>query len=197
MQIRHAIWLSEFLRYTARHLVMESPSQITVDITLQPGDLYDPFAYSWQNTIRWVSALFVCYLIYETRSLWASAQSDSDTASALLALSVLMGFVILLLFLFPYLRVRSIFKSSPAARKSRHLSFSVEGIHLESEDARGDYKWTLFNRTVETPRVFMFLQTRYAATYVPKRCFSKPEDIVILRQLIRDNFRGKLRLRRD
>jgi hypothetical protein len=89
------------------------------------------------------------------------------------------------------------FRKSPALRRSRRLTFSAEGIQFEAEDARGEYKWSLFMRIIETKKVFMLQQTTHAATYIPKRCFHSPSDVELLRQLIRENFKGKWTLRRD
>jgi hypothetical protein len=108
-----------------------------------------------------------------------------------------MGSVAFALFLLPYLRVRTMFRKSPALRRPRRLVFGPEGIRFEAEDARGEYKWSLFMRIIETKKVFMLLQTTRAATYIPKRCFHSPSDVELLRQLIRDNFKGKWTLRRD
>jgi hypothetical protein len=89
------------------------------------------------------------------------------------------------------------FHKYPALRRSRRVSFSAEGMHVESEDARGDYKWSLFYQIVETPKTFLFMQTTRGGVYIPKRCLSASDDIVTLRRLIRDNFTGKRRLRTD
>ena len=170
--------------------------ELTIDITLQPKDVYHPFIVSWPNLVRWVSALFACYLIYTTNPVWP-AGSQPEAVSTLLERPLFCAFVILVLFSWPYLRARSMFHKFPALRRSRRVSFSAEGMHLESEDAQGDYKWSLFYQIVETPKAFMLMQTSRGAIYIPKRCLSKSDDIVTLRRLIRDNFTGKRRLRSD
>ena len=89
-------------------------------------------------------------------------------------------FALIILFFLPWVRVQWMFRRLPAIEQSRSLSFSSEGLHLESEAARGDYKWWFFHRIVETPKVFMFIVGR-GGTYVPKRCLSTPGEIEILR----------------
>jgi YcxB-like protein len=128
--------------------------------------------------------------------MW-SAGSQPKSEFALVELPLFYAFVFLAIFSWPYFRVRSMFHEFPALLRSRRVSFRVDGIHIESEDAQGDYKWSLFYQIVETPKTFLIMQTNRAATYVPKRCLSKSDDVVILRRLIRDNFKGKLRLRND
>jgi hypothetical protein len=179
---------------------MPESVDLTVQVNLRPQDVYDPvrdlFLCSWDNIIRWAFVFFACYLIYETHPIWSSAESRSEAQSALVVVALLFTLVFLALFLFPYLRVRSIFRELPALQKPRSISFSTEGIHIDSEDARGDYKWSLFRNVVETPRVFLFMQTTRStgALYVPKRCLSGSDGVVRLRRLIRGNFAGKARL---
>ena len=163
---------------------------MTVEVRLQPTDVYGPFLWSRQNLIRWVFALFACSLAYDTRRFWTAS------ISTLLAVLLLFAFVLFVSFFLPWLSAQSLFRKYPAFRKARRMSFSSDGMHLESEDARGDYKWSVFSRIVETPKTFLLMQTARAATYVPKRCL-KAEDIPILRRVIRQNFTGKLTLRGD
>jgi hypothetical protein len=167
---------------------------LSVDVTLQPKDVYLPFLISRANVVRWVLALFACYLIYTTRSGW-SIESQPETASGLLQPTLLCAFVFIAIFSWQYLRVRSLFQKYPSMGRTRRVSFSADGMHFESEDARGDYKWSLFYQILETPKTFLFMQTTRGAVYIPKRCLSRPDDVAVLRRLIRNNFTGKLSLR--
>lgn len=175
--------------------------ELTIQINLRPQDIYDPvrdlLQYSWWNCFRWAFLLFATYLVYETYPLWSTV--DSETKPALFVLALFFLSILLTLFLFPYLRVRSTFRESPVLRNTRTLSFNAEGIRVESEDGRGNYKWSLFPQIFETPRVFIFAQSSHSAggMYVPKRCFSAQDDIARLRGLIRANCTGKARLRPD
>ena len=173
---------------------MKTYPRLTVQYILQPADVYDPFIYSWRNVIRWVIVVFACLLVYDIGPSWSSAHLGVGIRPAVLA-TLLIGFLLFILFFLPWLRVQSMFRKYPAMRRLRALSFSSDGLHIESEDTRADYKWSLFHRIVETPKVFLFIVTPRGATYLPKRCLSTPDEIEILRQLIRENFRGKKRLR--
>jgi len=176
---------------------MDKKPELIVDITLDPSDVYHPFLWSWQNLARWVLALTACLILYEASPLWPPEVSPPEKRTELFLLYLLMGSVAFALFLLPYLRVRRMFRQSSALRRPRRLIVGPEGIQFESEDARGDYKWSLFMRIVETKKVFVLFQTTHAATFVPKRCFHTPSEVDFLRQLIRDNFKGKWILRRD
>jgi YcxB-like protein len=150
---------------------MEERPELIVDVTLEPRDVRRPFLGSWESLVRWVVALTACLILYAASPLWPPDVSPSDRRTELFLLYVLLGAVSLALFLFPYLRVRTMFRESPALSRSRRLTFNAEGIQFDADDARGHYKWSLFMRIVETKKVFMLLQTTHAATYIPKRCF--------------------------
>jgi hypothetical protein len=175
---------------------MDTRPQLTAQIVLRPSDVYDPFLYSWRNVIRWTIVLFACLLIYDASPSWLSAHSGTQIKPVLLN-PLLIAFVLFITFFVPWLRLQWMFRTYPTMRGLRSYSFSSEGMHIESEEARGDYKWSLFTRIVETPKSFVFVITSRGATYVPKRCLAGQGEIEILRHLIRENFKGKKTLRRD
>ena len=96
-----------------------------------------------------------------------------------------------------WLRIKSTFRNYATAGRLRTISFRSEGLHLESEDLSADYKWSLFHRIVETHRAFHFIVGPRSATVLPKRSLSNSGEMQMLRQLIRENFKGKKRLRPD
>jgi hypothetical protein len=176
---------------------MDSKNELIVDVKLEPGDVYHPFLWSRQNVIRWVLLIASCVILYEISPSWPLDFPFPERNNGLLLLYLLVAAVLLASFLVPYLRVKATFRNSPAIQRSRRLTFGTEGVQFESEDARGEYKWSLFMRIIETRKLFLLLQTANAATYIPKRCFRSAGDVDFLRQLIRDNFKGKWTLRRD
>jgi len=178
---------------------MATSDEVTVQIELRPEDIYDPFRYSWGNVSRLVLALLLGYIVYTTRDTWASDGSKLAPAAGILTLLVSLGLVLLTVFLYPYLRVRSLFHDTPTFRKPRNLSFNAEGIRLNSEDAQGNYNWSVFRNILETRKAFVFAQTTRSTSgvFVPKRCLSGPEDIAAIRRLVRANYSGKARLRSD
>ena len=171
---------------------------MAIEVSLQPQDIYQPFLFSWQNLARWVLSLFAAYLVYDTRATWSSALANPDRGAGVLVL-LLAGIALFLAWLvYPYFRVWSMFRSSPRLRTPRRIRFSAEGIRIDSEHGRGEYKWSIFQKIVESRRTFFFMQTsHYAGSfYVPKRCLSKSATND-LRRVIRDNFQGESKLRID
>jgi hypothetical protein len=105
--------------------------------------------------------------------------------------------ILLALLVFPSLRVRAIFRGTPGFARPRRVTFRPDIILIEAADSKSECKWTLFSGVFETPSVFVFSQGKVGGTYIPKRCFASQQDIAFLRQLIRENFKGKATLRRD
>ena len=177
---------------------MDPGPEVIVEVNLKPNDIYTPFRWQRDNVIRWVVAALLCLIF---RDLYASSaetlQSFPGGGSILAVIVVLLIFILLAILLFPYLRVRALFrKPSPLAEATR-ISFRPDKIIFQSENATSECKWTIFNSVYETRKIFVFSQGKVGGTYVPKRCFSSREDVALLRTLIRENVKGKRTLRRD
>jgi hypothetical protein len=170
--------------------VIETHSILTVQYTLRATDVYDPFQYSWRTVIRWAVVVFVVLLLYDVGPDWFSAQLGAAVQPALV-IAVLVSVALFILFLLPWLRIKSTFRNYATAGRLRTISFRSEGLHLESEDLSADYKWSLFHRIVETHRAFHFIVGPRSATVLPKRSLSNSGEMQMLRQLIRENFKGK------
>jgi hypothetical protein len=170
--------------------------EITVDVALEPSDVYHPLQWSLQNLARWVSVATAGLILSGVSPLWPPEPAASERKTEIFLLYLLLGLVSVAVFLLPYLGVRRTFQKAAALRHPRHYIFNAAGIRTESEDARADYKWSLFTRIRETKSVFLLYQAPQVATYIPKRCFHAQADIEVLRQLIRDNYKGKWTVRR-
>jgi hypothetical protein len=172
-------------------------NEVIVEIKLKPNDVYTPLQWSRVNIARWVSAAVLCYGFYDLYTHSTEALRFFDGGQSILAILVLLFvFILLGLLLFPYLRVLALFRKS-AMRRPRLVTFSPTGITIESEDANVDCKWSIVKRVMETRSLFLLLYTTAGAMYLPKRCFASHEDIVRLRQIISENFKGRWQLRRD
>jgi hypothetical protein len=176
---------------------MENSPQVTVEVKLKPNDVSTPFDWTFQNLFRWVVAAVIAYAVYDVCfSAGQRLESLPDAESIKAVLVTLAIFIVLGLVLFPYLRLVASIRKNHAFRKVVSFTLTSDGVQLRSEDAKGDYKWTLFTHVFETKKAFVLSQGGYG-TYLPKRCFASSDDINAVRQLIRDNFKGKWRLRRD
>ena len=177
---------------------MEDNRWVVADVDLRPNDVYTPFRWDRGNVARWVTAIVLCLIFYDLfRDSWATILSFPGGESILAIIALLVFFILLALLLFPYLRVRAMFRKSPAMAKSQRYTFGATGIKVQSDDVDSDCKWSLFQRVYETPRVFVFSITSHGATYVPKRWFNSSGDVARVRELIRENMPGRWQLRRD
>lgn len=171
---------------------------VVVEVDLALNDVYSPFRWSRANAARWIASIVLCLIFYDLYRNSRATILSSPTGDSIRAIIViLVVFIFSALLLFPYLRARAMFRKSPALTKMRRYTFQNTGIVIRSEDANTDCKWSLFQRVIETPRVFIFMLTSSTAAYVPKRCFSSSNDVVRVRELVRQNMSGRCRLRRD
>lgn len=170
---------------------------VNVEVDLRPHDVYTPFRWDRGNLTRWVTAFILCVIFYDLYRRRAALLAFPDGKSILAVVVLLMVFIICALLLFPYLRVRAMFRKSPALTETRRYTFATDGIKIQSDVANSDCKWSLFQRVVETPAVFVLFITTHGAMYVPKRSLSSREDVGRLRKLIRENVSRKLQLRSD
>jgi hypothetical protein len=177
---------------------MNDGRELTVEFSLKPRDVYSPFRWDRNNLARWVASALLCYISYDLYKRSAETLKSFDDGTSVLAIVILLFILVLLaLLVFPSLRVMAIFRGTPGFTRSKRITFRPDIILFESAEAKSEFKWTLFSRVFETPRVFVFSQGKVGGTYIPKRCFASQQDIVFLRQLIRENFKGKATLRRD
>lgn len=166
---------------------MEPRSEVTAEVILEPSDFYRSLDWTWGNLARWVLVV-AGLLALDSFRYWSWPDSGEKVGLVLL---------LFLAFVYPWVRVRYLFRKFPAYRKLRRFTFDAQGMHLQSEDASGDYKWSVFSRVVETPRSFMVVQTNRGGTIIPKRFFSRSGDSPLLRKLLWENFKGTLKLRAD
>src|SRR5207245_9766787 len=165
---------------------------------LKPNDVYTPFQWDRYNLARWVVAIVLCWIFYDLYKRQLDAlRSFPDSGSIIAILVVLAIFILLALLLFPYLRIRSLFRKSPRFQEPVRYTFNAEGLRFESQHGSGAFKWSAFDRAVATRKVFVFSMTSQSGAYIPKRYLTSPDDVALFRQLIRDNFKGKWTLRRD
>ena len=177
---------------------MNDGSELTVEFTLRPADIYSPFRWDRDNLVRWVIACLLGYIFYDMYTRSAETLRSFDSGNSILAIVVLLFLLILLaLLLFPFLRVLAIYRGTPSFSSPKRITFRPDMILLESAEAKSECKWALYSRVFETRRTFVFVQGKAGGIYVPKRCFASPEDLSLLRKLIRENFKGQAVLRVD
>jgi hypothetical protein len=176
--------------------VAEAKDEVIVEVTLKPNDIYTPFQWNGTNVFCWPVILAACWVAYDSYSSNPAKWRVEGVPQTVAAFGV-VALLALVLITLQYVRVRRCFQKYPAFKGRRDFRFTPDGVHVESEHVRGDYKWSLFSKVVETRKNFLLLQTATAAMYVPKRCFGSADDMSTLRELILKHFKGQRRLRAE
>ena len=174
---------------------MTENKHLSVEVRLRPNDVYTPLQWNSANVFYWVLALAASWILYDlySESLTGTALRHVppwlvELGPATVLLTVLLGL--------QYLAVLRLFQKYPHFRKSRRMTFSPEGILVEWEDARVECKWSVFTRIGETSGLFFFQQTDRNAMSVPKRFLSSVKEMGLMRDLIRENFKGRYQIKR-
>ena len=85
---------------------------------------------------------------------------------------------------------------------SRHLRepvrymFSAAGLKAEGRTFTASYDWDDLQRVLETRRDFLIFVGPNAATVLPKRCFAGPQQVELLRSLMRSHMPARAQLRK-
>ena len=119
---------------------MQTPAELTVEVSLQPSDVYDPFLWCPQNMWRWALAITCFLLVCTAPPSWSSSLTFVTPQSTPVALFVVgaVGFVGWLAF--PYVRVRWMFSRNAILRQPRRIFVSANGVRFESPDVCADCK---------------------------------------------------------
>ena len=135
----------------------------------------------WRQWDRFVGWLF--FLLCAGAGLLIVASNPHPYRIALPSLGLAV-FWALLLFVFPGLRMRYIFKRSPYFNQESSFDISEDGILNENPNMRSQRNWNLFTRWAENGRLFMIYSSPVQFVLLPKRSFAAG-DIEQLRELLR------------
>jgi hypothetical protein len=95
-----------------------------------------------------------------------------------------------------HLRMRQIFRRSPALRELRRYTLSTNGVSYESQLIHCDMQWPTLSAIREGRGAFVLYFSAYVAGLVlPKRSFSSSEQVQEFKQLVRTSFKGKVQFR--
>lgn len=123
----------------------------------------------WRQWDRVVGWLF--FLICAGAGLLIVVSNPHQYRIALPSLAMAV-FWALLLFVFPGLRMRYIFKRSPYFSQESSFDISEEGILNENPNMRSQRSWNLFTKWAENERLFMIYSSPVQFVLLPKRSFA-------------------------
>jgi hypothetical protein len=95
----------------------------------------------------------------------------------------------------PYFAARALFRKNPNVGKPVLWKFFPDRIETHGPVSDNVLQWSAFHTIRETKEQFLLYVQGNFANVLPKQCFGHSGDVAGLRQLIRENFRGKLHLR--
>jgi len=171
----------------------ENGASMAVKVQLRAEDLQDLWFGSRVRYLLWLTVPFGLYLAYFVVS---EILYEGFTFAGTLNVVVYGPIAIAGLtapFLVPRLRARQMINRGPTLAEPRQYFFSANGVRFDGELMKCDLSWNAFYRIAERPHSFLLYLSPMFGAVVPKRCLST-EDIVEFRNLVRQNFKGKLKL---
>jgi YcxB-like protein len=174
---------------------MEDRATIIVNVQLNPKDLCDLWRGSAITFLRlllvpcgaYLSTIIVGEIVNQGFSV------ATDYAIAYYGVGALAAFFTAIFF--PRLRAWQLIRHGPTLRERRRYSFSDRDVHFDSELMTCDLRWDSFSRIVESRRSFILYLAPLYGMVIPKRYLTNPDDLQRLRELFRNQFKGKLKLR--
>ncbi len=171
---------------------MNTDAPILLEVSLTPKDLVTSPNRLVRNVFRWFFIVLGVFLLIELVDIPGfrfHPLTHPWSFGILMAIATVAGIYL------PYLQKIEMFKKFPTLGRSRRIEITPRGLQVESEDAKGEYKWPLFCEIEESDKNFLLKQTSAAAIYLPKRCFQSAEEIARFRSLLRAQYPGHLKLR--
>jgi hypothetical protein len=107
----------------------------------------------------------------------------------------LLAAYLILVFVFPFFSAKSSFRRSPGMQGPINYTFSNEGIDVQTKVSTAHCLWPVFNRVLETKSYLLLFQNKIIGNIIPKRDILDEPALSQLRQLIRENVKGKNKLR--
>ncbi len=104
-------------------------------------------------------------------------------------MAALFGMLLVTYIALPQIIHRIVYSRNRRLFGIRTVTIDSGGIRSESEVATIETKWSSFEKFRETPNLFVIYQTKDVAGIVPKRAFTRQEEIAEFRSLIASKVR--------
>jgi hypothetical protein len=166
---------------------VENERTIELSVQLTAADLKELLAGSRFKYVLW---LLVPLAVWNAYLFVADLANELHLLAAINLITA--GLAVFAFFYVP--RVRAKLALGPTLRECRRYTLSESGVHFDAELMRCDCRWNAFTRITETKRAFVLYQSMMAGIVIPKNRFSSREDIAQLRELVKANFKGRLKL---
>lgn len=172
---------------------MTESQNLVVTVTLTQNDyrkalvaLASPKRGSARRILFWISLAFLGYMLYSLIST-----SDDWPYRAVFVFIFAAVVVALIKYCLPYWAARSFIKKNPDKLGPSRHEIGPDGTSYQSVHGEGKMAWTAFHQIRETPDLFLLYTQSNFAQIVPKRCFERPEEISLYREIVRKYYHGK------
>lgn len=172
---------------------MTEPQNLVVTVTLTQDDyrkalvaLASPKRGLARRILFWISLAFLAYMLYSL----ISTSDDWPYRVAFVAIFVAVV-IALIKYGLPYWGARSFIKKNPDKLGPSRHEIGPEGTTYQGVHGEGKLTWTAFHQIRETPDLFLLYTQSNFAQIVPKRCFEKPEEILLYREIVRKHYKGR------
>src|SRR5260370_22271702 len=175
---------------------MEDTSVVRVDVNPAVSDFYDLRKGSNVRYLDWVLVLIgLLYAYFVLPEIFNDGvgKTNATIVATYSGVSLLAFFGILFV---RRMWAHLMFRHGPTLQQPRKYSVSGSGLEVDSEAMTCSFRRNAFSRILETRRSFLFFLSPIFGIVVPKRCVSSLDDIVRLRDLVTQQFKGQLKLRR-
>jgi hypothetical protein len=174
---------------------MEDNTTIAINVQLTPKDLEDLWSATSITYLRWLLVACGAYLSY---AVFAEIMNEGFSVEIGFAITY-YGVVALAAFFTAifFLRFRAwqLIRHGSTLREPRRYLFSDRDVHFDSQLMNCDLQWGSFYRIVEKRRSFVLYLAPLSGMVIPKKFLTKPDDLQRLRELFRNHYKGKLKLR--
>jgi hypothetical protein len=139
-----------------------------------------------------VSLAFLGGLIWK---LLGASQNEVIAAYAFIVGWILFpAFLVGVIFVAPYIGTAARVKREPRILGPAEYRFSEKSVEVSGYFGRSEILWTAFPEILETKEFFFLYVQGSLGHALPTRCFSSKAETVEFRELLRNVYRGKLKL---
>lgn len=129
------------------------------------------------------SIFFVCIGSF----FWLTGSESIINKIVIFPASILLLMLIFVIYINP----KKTFRQQPKFQNEYNISFSVEGIHFQTENINSSIEWNHYLKTIENKRFFYLVYGKNMFTIVPKRSFMNDEEEALFREMVNEKIGKK------
>ena len=175
----------------------DKPLSISIQTHLTRNDLYR-FTVRMMLRKFWFLAVPIALISVLYLAAFLPQVSPDQKAKIIANLETFpyfAGVFLLVIFVVPYFSAKSQHKSSRFLQGSITYTFSEEGLGIQTSVSTSMSQWAAILRAEETKSFLMLYPNKVVGMLIPKRDIPEEATLGQLRKMIRENVKGKVKLR--